>query len=76
MKQFWTFGKTHQPFMPLEQVLDLIELLGKILKLIKEDKHTRLEQFKSAKKKMDEEDIEYFHEDIRKIDKIENCKKI
>jgi hypothetical protein len=34
----------------------------------------RLEQFKTAKKKMDEEDIEYFEEDIRKIDKIENRK--
>ena len=32
----------------------------------------RLEQFKTAKKKMDEEDIEYFEEDVRKIDKIEN----
>ena len=32
----------------------------------------RLEQFKTAKKNMDEEDIEYFEEDVRKIDKIEN----
>lgn len=60
--------------MAIEQVQELIDLLGRVLKLIKEDKHTRLEQFKSAKKKMDEEDIDYFHEDIRKIDKIENCK--
>lgn len=49
----------------------MIALLGEILKLIKEDKQSRLEQFKVAKKKMDEEDIEYFHEDLKKVDKIE-----
>ena len=32
-----------------------------------------MEQFKTAKKKMDEEDIEYFHEDIKKVDKIIKC---
>ena len=34
----------------------------------------RLDQFKTAKKKMDEEDIEYFEEDVKKVDKIENRK--
>jgi len=39
---------------------------------VREDKQTRLEQFKVAKKKMDDDDIEYFEEDLRKVGKIEN----
>lgn len=60
--------------MSEQDACELIVLLGSILKLIKEDKQTRIEQFKTAKKKMDEEDIEYFYEDLKKVDKIEGCK--
>jgi hypothetical protein len=50
----------------------LARLVGKVAKEVREDRQVRLEQFKTAKKKMDEEDIEYFEEDVRKVDKIEN----
>ena len=46
--------------------------MAQLVKAVREDKATRLEQFKTAKKKMDEEDIEYFEDDLRKVDKIEH----
>ncbi len=60
--------------MPDQDACELVAMLGAILKLIREDKETRIEQFKTAKKKMDEEDIDYFYEDLKKVDKIEGCK--
>lgn len=57
--------------MPEQDACELVTMLGAILKLIREDKETRIEQFKTAKKKMDEEDIDYFYEDLKKVDKIE-----
>ena len=73
INQFWNFGKRGEIFLPIEQINDLYNLLGQIIKAVSEDKQARLEQFKTAKKKMDEEDIEYFHEDIKKVDKIIKC---
>ena len=52
----------------------MVKLIGTIAKEVREDKQVRLEQFKTAKSKMDEEDIEYFEEDLIKVDKIENSK--
>ncbi|CDW84107.1 importin beta- [Stylonychia lemnae] len=72
MKQFWNFGKQNETFLSLEQVAELIKLLNEVFKAVKDDKQTRLEQFKTAKKKMDEEDVEFFHEDLKKVDKIQN----
>ena len=74
IKLFWNFGKQGEIFLPVEQACGLVKLIGDIAKLVREDREARLEQFKAAKKKMDEEDIEYFEEDIKKVDKIENCK--
>lgn len=74
VKQFWSFGKQGQIFLPLDQANELVRLVGEVVKEVREDKQVRLEQFKTAKKKMDEEDIEYFEEDLRKVDKIENRK--
>lgn len=74
MKLFWNFGKRGEVFLTPVQANELAQLIGELAKLVREDRQARLEQFKAAKKKMDEEDIEYFEEDIRKIDKIENCK--
>ena len=74
MKQFWNFGKRNEEFLTMEQVAELFKLLNEVFKAVKEDKETRLEQFKTAKKKMDEEDVDFFHEDLKKVDKIQNCK--
>ncbi len=71
MKQFWNFP---EPFLPVEQANELIKLVGEVVKEVREDKQVRMEQFKTAKKKMDDEDIDYFYEDVRKVDKIENRK--
>jgi hypothetical protein len=74
MRQFWNFGKLNETFLSMEQVVELYKLLGEVVKSVKEDKQARLEQFKTAKKKMDDEDVEYFHEDLKKVDKILNRK--
>ena len=74
IKQFWNFKDHGEVFLPTEQVQDLVKLIGTIAKEVREDKQVRLEQFKTAKSKMDEEDIEYFEEDLIKVDKIENSK--
>jgi hypothetical protein len=74
MKQFWNFGKQGEIILPVEEAVAMVELIAKVAKAVREDKETRLEQFKTAKKKMDEEDIEYFEEDIKKVDKIETRK--
>lgn len=72
IKLFWNFGKQNEIFLSIEDAKDLVRLIGQIAKEVRDDRQVRLEQFKTAKKKMDEEDIEYFEEDVRKIDKIEN----
>jgi hypothetical protein len=72
IKQFWNFEKMKENFLPVEDVRELFKFLGEIAKTVREDKVTRLEQFKTAKKKMDEEDVEYFKEDLKKVDKIQH----
>ena len=75
IKQFWNVGLTPgQVFLPVEDAQNLVKLISEVAKEVREDREIRLEQFKAAKKKMDEEDIEYFYEDIKKVDKIENRK--
>jgi len=61
-------------FLSVEDANGLVKLIADVAKEVREDREVRLEQFKTAKKKMDEEDIEYFEEDVRKVDKIENRK--
>lgn len=74
VKQFWNFGTLGEIFLSVEDAQGLVKLIGEVAKEVREDREVRLEQFKTAKKKMDEEDIEYFEEDVRKVDKIENRK--
>ncbi len=76
VKQFWNFGTLGEIFLSVEDAQGLVKLIGEVAKEVREDREVRLEQFKTAKKKMDEEDIEYFEEDVRKVDKIENRKKV
>ena len=71
-EQFWSFGKQGEIFLPVEQANELAKLISEIAKEVRDDKVIRMDQFQKAKKKMDEEDIEYFHEDIRKVGKLEN----
>jgi hypothetical protein len=73
VKQFWNFGEAPgKIFLPIEEAQGLVKLISEVAKEVREDREIRLEQFKTAKKKMDEEDIEYFYEDVKKVDKIEN----
>jgi len=51
----------------------MIEILGKYIETVRQDKAERLQQFKKAKAKMDDEDIQNFWEDVRKVDRIEKC---
>lgn len=74
IKLFWNFGITGDIFLSVEDANGLVKLIADVAKEVREDREVRLEQFKTAKKKMDEEDIEYFEEDVRKVDKIENRK--
>jgi hypothetical protein len=74
VKQFWNFGTLGEIFLSVEDAQGLVKLIGEVAKEVREDREVRLEQFKTAKKKMDEEDIEYFEEDVRKVDKIEGRK--
>ena len=71
-EQFWNFGKKGEIFLPVDQANELVKLISEIAKEVRDDKVIRMEQFQKAKKKMDEEDIEYFHEDLRKVGKLEN----
>ena len=48
----------------------MLDLLGKVVATVQEDKKERLSQFESKKKKMTEEDVEEFFEDVERIDKI------
>ena len=73
-KQFWNFGKLGIHFLEVPQAIEMTTLIAQVAKLVREDKDTRLEQFQTAKKKMDEEDVDYFEEDIKKVDKIQNRK--
>jgi len=71
-EQFWNFGKHGELFLSFEQANELVKLISEIAKEVRDDKVIRMEQFQKAKKKMDEEDIDYFKEDLRKVGKLEN----
>lgn len=70
LKQFW-----NQPnFLPEGHASAVIDFLAVLVKNCKEDTAERLAAFPKAKAKMDQEDIEYFKEDLEKIDKISRRK--
>ena len=48
----------------------MLDLLSKVVATVQEDKKERLSQFESKLKKMTEEDIEEFFEDVERIDKV------
>ena len=41
--QFWNFGKLGEIILPLEETVQLVELLAKVAKVVKEDREIRLE---------------------------------
>ncbi len=72
LEMFWNFGKHGDIILPVEQAQEIVKLIAEVAKEVRDDKVIRLEQFQKAKKKMDEEDIEYFQEDLKKVAKLEN----
>jgi len=48
----------------------MLDLLSKVVETVQLDKKERLSQFESKKRKMTEEDIEEFFEDVERIDKV------
>ncbi len=48
--------------------------LAKLCATVRADRLERIKQFAVTKKKMDEDDIEYFWEDVEKVDNLDKCK--
>lgn len=48
----------------------MLDLLANIVSVVHQDKAERLKQFKTAKRKMTEEDEEEFYEDVERIDRV------
>lgn len=42
IKQFWNFGKNNTLFLDVQETRNLVQLLGKIVKTVREDKKERL----------------------------------
>ena len=57
-------------FLTPEEYNGLIDLLKVTLETFTQDKQARLDQMKSMKKKLDEEDVEALMESIEKMDKV------
>lgn len=72
VKQFEVFQLHNESFMTEQHGQELVVFLKKVITTVQKDKEARLEQFESAKKKMSEEDIEYFYEDLDKMDRCWN----
>lgn len=53
----------------VEDANTFITRMAEIVKNIQEDKQTRLKKIKVLAKQVDEEDMEYFYEDLEKTDK-------
>ena len=52
------------------EAAQLLDLIVQVLTQFTIDKETRLDNFESQKKKLDEEDIELFEEQLEKADKV------
>ncbi len=59
-----------QAFLSETQITELIQLCETVLTTNELDKQTRLDQFEQEKKKMDEEDIEVFEQQLVKDAKV------
>ena len=68
VKHFYNFRG--EQWVSEQYVLEMLDLLSKIVETVQMDKAERLQQFKSQKRKMTEEDIEEFFEDVERIDKV------
>lgn len=68
LKQFHHFKKENKTVFSVVDATTLVTRLSEIVKSIVEDKATRMKQIK-AMKGIDEEDMEYFWEDVQKVDK-------
>lgn len=69
LQNFYHFKKLNLTVFNVEDATTLIKRLAEIVNLIKEDKKTRVKQIKAMGAAVDEEDLEYFAEDLEKVDK-------
>ena len=69
LKNFYHFKKLNLTVFTVDDATTLIKRLADIIKLIQEDKKTRMKQIKAMGASVDEEDLEYFEEDLEKVDK-------
>lgn len=68
VKHFYNFKG--QQWMSDQYIREMLDLLAKVVETVQLDKKERLSQFESKKRKMTEEDIEEFFEDVERIDKV------
>lgn len=61
---------TKTPFLTELESSQLLDLCVTVLNTFQLDKQTRLDQFETQKKKLDEEDIEAFEEQLAKADRV------
>lgn len=59
-----------EPFLQVQETEHLLDLCVKVITTFDLEKKTKLDQFEQQKKKMDEEDIEAFNEQIENDDKV------
>ena len=66
---FLHFKDKNLTVFSVEDATNLVNRLVTVINKIKDDKVTRKEQIKKLAKNVDEEDMEYFKEDLEKVDK-------
>ena len=69
LKQFFHFKTKGMTVFTEQDAHTLIDRLVEVVSLIKADKNTRMQKVQKMAKQIDEEDMEYFMEDLEKIDK-------
>lgn len=70
VKHFYNFKG--QPWLSEQYTIEMLDWMSKVVETVQLDKAERLSQFEGAKRKMTEEDVEEFYEDIERIDKVLN----
>ena len=70
VKHFYNFKG--QQWISQDYMVQLLDLLSKIVETVQMDKAERLSQYETAKRKMTEEDEEEFWEDVERIDRVHN----
>jgi len=69
LKLFYGFKAKGLTVFTVEDASTFINILSELLNMIKQDKATRMKSIAAMKKNIDEEDMEYFYEDLEKVDK-------